>query len=107
MAQHRAQQVDLGIKLRLRMAALDALPEARPDVCRFLSRRADRSLHSADARFISQDLRAAASQPDYTLFPPHRTIPMETAPVPGYFESLRAAAEEVVSSSALGGGKRR
>jgi hypothetical protein len=32
---------------------------------------------------------------------------METAPVPGYFESLRAAAEEVVSSSALGGGKRR
>ncbi len=55
----------------------------------------------------SQELRAAASEPDYTLFPPHRQIPMETAPVPGYFESLRAAAEEVVSSSALGGGKRR
>lgn len=31
MAQHRAHQVDLGIKLRLRMAALEALPEARAD----------------------------------------------------------------------------
>jgi hypothetical protein len=55
----------------------------------------------------SQELRAAASKPDYTLFPPHRQIPMETAPVKGYSEALRAAAEEVVSSSALGGGKRR
>ena len=36
MAQHRAQQVDLGVKLRLRMAALEALPEARFDVCRLL-----------------------------------------------------------------------
>ena len=55
----------------------------------------------------AQDLRAAASEPDYTPFPARRTIPMETAPVPGYYEALRAAAEEVVSSSALGGGKRR
>ena len=39
MAQHRAQQVDLGVKLRLRMAALEALPEARPDVCRLLAPR--------------------------------------------------------------------
>ena len=39
MAQHRAQQVDLGVKLRLRMAALEALPEARPHVCRVLAPR--------------------------------------------------------------------
>ena len=39
MAQHRAQQVDLGVKLRLRMAALEALPEARPHVFRVLAPR--------------------------------------------------------------------
>ena len=55
----------------------------------------------------AQDLRAAAQEPDFTPFPARRTIPMETPPVPHYFEKLRAAAEEVVSSSALGGGKRR
>ncbi len=80
MAQHRAFQADLVAKLRLKNAALEALPEA---------------------------LRAAASAPDYTPFPARRSIPMETPPIPGYFEALRAAAEEVVSSSALGGGKRR
>ena len=54
-----------------------------------------------------QELRAAALVPDYSPFPARRAIPLETPPVPGYFEALRAAAEEVVSSSALGGGKRR
>ena len=102
MAQHRALQVDLGVKLKLRMAALEALPEACPA---FLRAAADAP---ADARVsASQELRAAASAPDYTPLPPQRQIPWETAPVPGYFEALRASAEELVSSSALGGGKRR
>jgi len=44
MAQHRAQQVDLGVKLRLRLSALEALPEARPHLAR------RRRARNADAR---------------------------------------------------------
>ena len=80
MAQHRAQQLDLVVKTRLRQAALAALPAS---------------------------LRAAAEEPDWSPFPARRTIPLETAPVEGYAEALYASAESAVSSSALSGGKRR
>lgn len=80
MRQHREMQKDLSQKLKLKHAALAALPE---------------------------QLRATASLPDDTPFPMKRLLPWDTPEIPGFFEEKQRQAEEAVSSSAFGGGKQR
>lgn len=58
MAAHRAWQADLGAKLRLKRAALAALP-AGP-------------------------VRDAAAAPDYSPFPAGRAVWTDTPPIPGF-----------------------
>jgi hypothetical protein len=81
MAEHRAWQTGLRDKIQVQWAAIAALPA---------------------------DLRAAALVPDDVPIPPSRQLPMETAPIKGWFERKQADAEDMMkTSSALGGGKRR
>ena len=58
MAAHRAWQADLGAKLRLKLAAVAALP-AGP-------------------------VRNAAAAPDYSPFPAGRGVWTDTPPIPGF-----------------------
>lgn len=60
MAQHRAWQTDLTNKIRLRDAAIAALPA---------------------------ELRDAAEEPDCTPFPADRLVATHTPPIPGYGKS--------------------
>ena len=82
MAEHRVLQADLSCKLRLMKAAIAALPV---------------------------ELQEAASEPDFSPFPPRRALPSDTPRLKGYYEDKQAAAEDLMkqSTSALGGGKRR
>ena len=81
MAQLRAHQTDLCLKLRVKHAATEALPFS---------------------------LRGAAILPDFTPFPARRTMPFETPPLVGFMErKAREAAEVVRGTGVLGGQKRR
>lgn len=64
MAEHRAWQTDLTNKIRLRDAALAALPA---------------------------ELRISAGEPDYTPFPTDRLVATHTPPIPGYGKSGQSA----------------
>ena len=66
MREHRLWQADLSGKLKLKEAAIAALP---------------------------QDLVAAAREPDYTPFPANRQVWTETPPVEGFAESGRPKAQ--------------
>ncbi|GAB4821890.1 hypothetical protein N2152v2_008936 [Parachlorella kessleri] len=62
MAEHRAWQRDLTTKLRLKEAAIAALPP---------------------------ELQAAAREPDYTPFPPNRQMFTDTPPIEGFGEASK------------------
>ena len=63
MREHRAYQTDLTTKLKLKQAAVAALPPR---------------------------LRAAAEVPDFTPFPTNRLIWMDSPPIEGYGQELEA-----------------
>tara|TARA_B110000977_G_scaffold48185_1_gene65400 strand:+ start:7650 stop:8225 length:576 start_codon:yes stop_codon:yes gene_type:complete len=71
MAQHRAWQKDINQKIRLKRAALAALPVGF--------------------------LRDEASKEDLSLFPLKRQSPMLTPPIEGFYEEKQMRAEEAVS----------
>lgn len=73
MAQHRAWQGDMNQKIRLKRAAIAALP--------------------------SGFLRDEASKEDLTLFPLSRQSPLMTPPIDGYWEKKQRMAEEAVSGA--------
>ena len=73
MAQHREWQRDINQKIRLKRAALAALPEGF--------------------------LRDEATKEDLALFPLKRHSPMQTPPIEGFYEEKQARAEEAVSGA--------
>lgn len=73
MAQHREWQRDINQKIRLKRAALAALPEGF--------------------------LRDEASKEDLTLFPLKRHSPFLTPPIDGFYEEKQMRAEEAVSGA--------
>lgn len=76
MEQHRAWQRDLTMKIKLREAAIDALPE---------------------------ELRAAARQPDNEPFPANRQMWTLTPPIPGFQEQQQT---DTAAKFAKGGRRR-
>ena len=73
MAQHREWQRDINQKIRLKRAALAALPEGF--------------------------LRDEATKEDLSLFPLKRQTPMVTPPIEGFYEEKQRRAEEAVSGA--------
>ena len=73
MAQHREWQRDINQKIRLKRAALAALPEGF--------------------------LRDEATKEDLALFPLKRQTPMVTPPIEGFYEEKQRRAEEAVSGA--------
>lgn len=69
MQAHRAMQADLQDKIKLKNAAIAALPE---------------------------HLRGPASEDDVRLFPAKRKFPTDSPPKPGFDESRRRRTEELL-----------
>lgn len=74
MRQERDFQRDLNEKIRIKMAAIAALPEG--------------------------ETRDAAMVEDTELFPLKRRLPSATPPIPGYYEEKQRLAEEAVAGGA-------
>jgi hypothetical protein len=74
MREERDFQRDLNEKIRIKMAAIEALPAG--------------------------ETRDAAMVEDTDLFPLKRRLPSETPPIPGYYEEKQRLAEEAVAGGA-------
>jgi len=74
MREERDFQRDLNEKIRIKMAAIEALPAGAT--------------------------RDAAMVEDTDLFPLKRRLPSETPPIPGYYEEKQRLAEEAVAGGA-------